>query len=35
MEKYENKLLADWVNEVPKMFCNEMDGFDWQFITSL
>ena len=28
IEKFENKLLADWVRDVPRMFYDEMNGYD-------
>lgn len=34
IEKYENKLLADWVRDVPKMFYDEMNGYDFDLFFS-
>lgn len=34
IEKYENKLLADWVEDVPKMFYDEMNGYDFDLYFS-
>ena len=34
IEKYENKLLADWVRDVPRMFYDEMNGYDFDLFFS-
>lgn len=34
IEKYENKLLADWVKDVPRMFYDEMNGYDFDLFFS-
>ena len=34
IEKYEKQLLADWVREVPKMFYDEMNGYDFDLFFS-
>lgn len=34
IEKYENKLLADWVKDVPKIFYDEMNGYDFDLFFS-
>ena len=34
IEKYENKLLADWVKDVPRMFYDEMYGYDFDLFFS-
>lgn len=34
IEKFENKLLADWVRDVPKMFYDEMNGYDFDLFFS-
>lgn len=34
IEKFENKLLADWVRDVPRMFYNEMNGYDFDLFFS-
>ena len=34
IEKYENKLLADWVRDVPKMFYDEMNAYDFDLFFS-
>ena len=31
LEKYEKKPLKDWVNEVPSIFYDEMNGYDFDF----
>ena len=34
IEKFENKLLADWVRDVPRMFYDEMNGYDFDLFFS-
>ena len=34
IEKYENQLLSDWVKNVPKIFYDEMNGYDFEFFFS-
>ncbi len=34
IEKYENKLLSDWVKRVPKIFYDEMNGYDFDLFFS-
>lgn len=34
VEKYENQLLSDWATEVPNIFYNEMNGYDFDLIFS-
>lgn len=34
IEKYENKLLSDWMRDVPKMFYDEMNGYDFDLFFS-
>lgn len=34
IEKYENQLLADWVRDVPKIFYDEMNGYDFDLFFS-
>lgn len=34
IEKYEKKLLADWVRDVPRMFYDEMNGYDFDLFFS-
>ena len=34
IEKYEKQLLSDWVSEVPNVFYNEMNGYDFDLIFS-
>lgn len=34
IEKYENQLLSDWVKNVPKIFYDEMNGYDFDLIFS-
>ena len=34
IEKYEKKLLADWVKDVPRMFYDEMNGYDFDLFFS-
>lgn len=34
IEKYENKLLSDWVRDVPRMFYDEMNGYDFDLFFS-
>ncbi|RKI44030.1 hypothetical protein D7V86_14815 [bacterium D16-51] len=34
IEKYENQLLSDWVNNVPRIFYDEMNGYDFDLIFS-
>lgn len=34
IEKYENKLLADWIKDVPRMFYDEMNGYDFDLFFS-
>ena len=34
VEKYEKKLLADWVSDVPRMFYDEMNGYDFDLFFS-
>lgn len=34
IEKYEKKLLVDWVRDVPKMFYDEMNGYDFDLFFS-
>ena len=34
IEKYENQLLSDWVSNVPQIFYDEMNGYDFDLIFS-
>ena len=34
IEKFENKLLADWVRDIPRMFYDEMNGYDFDLFFS-
>ena len=34
IEKFENKLLVDWVRDVPRMFYDEMNGYDFDLFFS-
>lgn len=34
IEKYENQLLADWVKNVPRIFYDEMNGYDFDLFFS-
>lgn len=34
IEKYENKLLSDWVKAVPGLFYDEMNGYDFELFFS-
>lgn len=34
IEKYENQLLSDWVKNVPKIFYDEMNGYDFDLFFS-
>lgn len=34
IEKYENRLLSDWVKNVPKIFYDEMNGYDFDLFFS-
>lgn len=34
IEKYENQLLSDWVRNVPKIFYDEMNGYDFDLFFS-
>lgn len=34
IEKYENQLLSDWVNNVPQIFYDEMNGYDFDLVFS-
>lgn len=34
VEKYENQLLSDWVENVPKIFYDEMNGYDFDLFFS-
>ena len=34
IEKYENQLLSDWVKNVPKIFYDEMNGYDFNLFFS-
>ena len=34
IEKYENKLLSDWVKDVPEVFYDEMNGYDFDLFFS-
>lgn len=34
VEKYENQLLSDWVKNIPKIFYDEMNGYDFDLFFS-
>ena len=34
IEKYENRLLSDWVKNVPRIFYDEMNGYDFDLFFS-